>query len=373
MREDLATASHAKKTTMGENALVPLPASAMETMTVQADLAEGVNIEAPTRKRVSPSHFIKGVPWHQQLDGLSCAAGSLETVFHYWGVDIDQREIMNVARTSSSGTSSSEVVRTGQFSMLSDAKGVYSHSSGPFGGFSARRMGYAAFSHTSDECWFEDLKAIVADDIPVIVLMSYEPTGGEGHYRVVIGYDDAQQLIYLIEPWNQDTKHQTQWEGVIAWSYSDFQRAWDYLEQGATQPYYGAVIMPWSLCIAVKGKRAVGAVLTLTAKINYSCPEPFDKSQFPAQGAMAQIKLPKGMTLIRGATELFLGRLNAGDTINVTWDVLCSADPNGMKISVTATGVILGSVPAACWQGRSVSYPAYSYSDMIGGEAIIEL
>jgi hypothetical protein len=47
------------------------------------------------------SHFIRSVPFHRQVTEWSCGDGSLEMVLSYWAGDIDQRELIDVARTGS--------------------------------------------------------------------------------------------------------------------------------------------------------------------------------------------------------------------------------------------------------------------------------
>jgi hypothetical protein len=47
-----------------------------------------------------------------------------------------------------------------------------------------------------------------------------------------------------------------------------------------------------------------------------------------------------------------------------------------MFISVTAGGLVSGNVPDATWGGRydqQNCYPAYDYTDMIGGEGALVL
>lgn len=56
------------------------------------------------------AHMISDVPWHKQITALSCGAGSLEIVFDYWGPDINQKEIADVARTSSSAAGATATV-----------------------------------------------------------------------------------------------------------------------------------------------------------------------------------------------------------------------------------------------------------------------
>jgi hypothetical protein len=314
------------------------------------------------------AHMITNVPWHQQLNALSCGAAALEIVFDYWGPDINQKEIMNVARTSSAGTWTFDMERTGQFSYLSDAQGRFFPSEGPVGGLVERSLGFASFSHSSSMCWLDELKTLIDMNIPVIVLMSYTPSGGGGHYRVVIGYNDSQQLIYFSDPWGRDTNHLTGWTGVISWSYSDFETGWNYIESGSANPYFGVAIIPWSVDIDIKGTATKGSTITVTASIQYPCPEPFDNTQYPAKDAMAHIILPAGTILSNPSTTIYLRDLKAGNSATATWAVFCAENVVGKTVSVSACGTTFGGVPEAHSQGKTVHYPAYAYSDVIGGQ-----
>ena len=319
------------------------------------------------------SHMITGIPYHEQMNGLSCGAGSLEMVFDYWGPDVDQKEIMNVARTSSMGTWTPDIVRTGQFSELSSAMGNYFPNVGPTAGFPERPTGYAAFGFSSERFWLPELKVLIANDIPVIVLMNYAPTGGGGHYRVVMGYDDARSLIYFIDTWGRDTLHLNDWTGILPWTYSDFQLGWDYAEYGTAHPYFGAVVLPWSVDAEVKGKLQVGSTVAVTARITYPCPAPFDSSMFPASDSFADITLPAGLTLVGSQPHVTLGTMIGGTSVTVTWAVHVDGKVSGSQIGVNAGGYVSGQVPEARWNGQSVYYPAYDYSDVIGGSTTIDL
>jgi hypothetical protein len=328
----------------------------------------GIGI-APTYSAGSlRAHFIVNVPWHEQLNALSCGPAALEIVFDCYGPDIDQKEIFNVARTSSVGTWTFDVERAGHFSYLSSAQGKFFPSVGPSSGFEERPLGYASFSYSSSRFWFDELKTLIDKDIPVIVLMKYTPSGGGGHYRVVIGYDDSQQVIYFCDPWGRDTNHLTDWSGLVNWSYSDFERGWNYAEYGSVNPYFGVAIMPWRVNLAVKGEATKGSVITVTAGIQYPCPRPFDNTEYPGRDAKAQIVLPEGTTLLSGSGIVSLGTLKAGSGATVTWKVLCNMNAAGKVISVSAWGIVSGTVPAAHWNGQTVYYPAYKYDDAIGGE-----
>jgi len=334
-------------------------------------LMPAVNVEG--KPSLPTSHMIAGIPYHEQLNGLSCGAGSLEMVFDYWGPDINQKEIMNVARTSSMGTWTPDIVRTGQFSELSSAMGSYFPNVGPYAGFPERATGYAAFGFSSEKFWLPELKTLIANDIPVIVLMNYSPTGGGGHYRVVMGYDDSQSLIYFIDTWGRDTLHLNDWTGILSWTYSDFQLGWDYAEYGTAHPYFGAIVLPWSVSAELRGKAQVGSTVAVTAKITYPCPQPFDSSLFPASDSFAKISLPSGMTLVSSSQEVSLGTMGAGTSVTVTWSVHVDAKVSGSQIVVDAGGYVSGHVPDANWNGQSVYYPAYDYTDVIGGSTTIAL
>ena len=70
-------------------------------------------------------------------------------------------------------------------------------------------MGYASFPYSSEKFWLTDLEGLIATDTPVILLMTFEPNGGSGHYRTAIGYDDTKSIIYFSDPWGREQKHQT--------------------------------------------------------------------------------------------------------------------------------------------------------------------
>jgi hypothetical protein len=68
-----------------------------------------------------------------------------------------------------------------------------------------------------------------------------------------------------------------------------------------------------------------------------------------------------------------LGDMKAGSTARATWKVRIGEPVSGKSITVQAQGKVSGQVPEAHWTGMSVSYPAYSYTDAIGGNGSIKL
>ena len=314
------------------------------------------------------SHLITNVPWHRQMNGLFCGAASLEIVLDYWGADPTQKAVADVARSSSIGTWSFDILRGGQFSALSAAQGAFFPNEAPTAGFPGQPLGYATFAHAAQTMWLDDLKALIAADIPVILLMYFEPSlKGGAHYRVAIGYDDAQGIMYFSDPWGRDMRYLPGMSGVIAWSYADVQTMWNYVGYGTDVPFFGVAMMPWNVNVRVQGGTKAGALETVTATVTYPCPAPFATTQFPASATTATITTPAGVTVL-GAPTVNLGTFAAGSTATVSWQLrVDQTPPVGATITVQAQGLVSGSVPAADWQGQSQSYPPYSYTDAIGG------
>jgi hypothetical protein len=331
-------------------------------------------IEAATAKSSLPgAHIIKGIDQHKQINGLGCGPASLEILFDFWGPDVDQKAIADVARTSSIGTYTWDIVRTGQFSYLSAAQGNFFPGAAPTAGFPPRRLGYASFSHSSDAFWWDDLKALIAADVPVVLLMKYSPDDPKGHYRVIVGYDEYKGVVYFMDPWDRDLGKVTNPDGTVTWTMSDFQTCWDYAGYGTANPHWGAIIVPWSVSLQTTGGKAAGSVLKVTAVITYSCPRPFDYLSYPASDAYAEIRLPVGMHLQRGSVRVSVGNLLAGRSFVVSWVVHLDTDGTEATIAVSTGGRVSGAVPEANWRGNGVSYPPYNYADEIGGKAVIKL
>ena len=319
------------------------------------------------------SHMIADFPWHQQMNGLFCGEGVLEGVYDYYGPDINQKEIADVARSSSAGTWTYDMVRAGHFSNMSSAQGRFFPHEAPVAGYPERALGYASFPHSSDQFWLEDLKRLIASDTPVIVLMTFEPNGGGGHYRTVIGYDDTKGIIYFSDPWGRDQKHQTDKTGITAWTYDEMQSGWNYTAEGESHPFWGMVMMPWQVNVKTTGSLKPGSKATVTADITYPCPLPFDSSMFAARDAAATITLPDGISLDSGSRNISLEDVLAGSTEKASWKINIDELASGKTILVQARGMVSGQVPEANWTGIGVSYPPYSYTDAIGGDGSIQL
>jgi hypothetical protein len=107
---------------------------------------------------------------------------------HATGEELDQRAIMDVLRTSEVlGTFSGDVVRGGQFSHMSEAQGRQFPEQAPTRGWDSKRwpdqLGLGAFGHRRMTCWLDELKTVIAQDIPAIILMEFGdvPFDGVSH------------------------------------------------------------------------------------------------------------------------------------------------------------------------------------------------
>ncbi len=330
------------------------------------------------------SHIISDVPYHKQETAFSCGPAALEILYDFWGVDVDQNAIANVARSSSIGTYTWDMVRSGFFSHLSSSQGKFFPRNAPKAGYPERPLGYISFDYSSDTFWWPTLKELLARDIPVVLLMNFASNDDTGHYRVIVGYDEDKEVVYFVDPWGRDLNKKTNLDGTITWSMTDFANAWNYIGYGTTHPYWGTVMMPWMVTIHTNGETTAGSVLEVTAEITYPCPQPFDCSAYSASNIGAEIILPPGMYVLGGSPRVDIGELQAGETATVIWNVKLDADGSGTSITVKATGLVSGAVPEVGKNNKKAdkdndkngnrnSYPPYTYTDEVGVEESIEL
>ncbi len=322
------------------------------------------------------AYLISDVPYHKQITGLSCGPAALEILYDFWGEDIDQKAIADVVRSSSIGTYTWDMMRSGCFSHLSAAQGRFFPHDAPKSGYPERPLGYASFDYSSDTLWWSTLKGLIAQDIPVVLFMKFAPNDDTAHYRVIVGYDEEEEVVYFMDPWGRDLNRVTNLDGTVTWSMSDFENAWNYTGYGTSRPYWVTVMMPWTVAIYTTGETTAGSVLEVTAEITYPCPQPFDCSAHSAFNTIAEIILPTNMYLLEGSSRIDIGYFQAGESVTVTWKVKLDADGSGSSITVTATGLLSGAVPEIDWKGNKNNkdfYPAYNYTDEIGVETSIGL
>ena len=282
-----------------------------------------------------PQSYYISVPYHHQIRGYYCGPAALEMIFDFYGPDVHQLEIGEVARTTPDGTFTFDMIRAAHFSNLSTSVGRA--LSGNITGYTARKLGYAAF-----EYWgmtMEELKSLIAEGYPIVVLTPW-------HYRVAVGYNST----YV-------TFQDSYWGEMLNMTYDDF------LQQWTSQGSWGLFVSPWDVKVSIPRNVSPESVFNVTATITYPAPPPFSTTQYPASSSNATLTLPAGLSLVPGETAtktIGTGNLAAGESGTVSWMV--KADSLGAyTVFVEAEGEVSGFVPPL------ESYPQYDYEDRIGG------
>ncbi len=305
----------------------------------------------------SSSAAYVSVPFHYQSNIYYCGPAALEMVFDYYGEDTPQTEIADVARTHPNVTYIDELRRAAHFSNLSTSLG--DEMPGNLTGYSARKIGYAAFEQGGLALTIDDLKALIDGGKPLIVLMWWTPSKVYGHYRVVVGYNKTHIITH--DPWNKNVWGGTYGGANTSMTYSTFLDLWQYSGN------WGLLVHPWEIEMQMPSTVSKGDNFQATANITYPCPTPFNKADYPASSCKATIKLPEGLELGLGeTTQHSLEDVSAGNSVQTSWSI--NASETGFhNISVTVTGIVEGNV----WAHET--YPSYNYTDEIGGSRINSL
>ena len=311
-------------------------------------------IDADNRDRyplINPvaEHYID-VPFYYQVETYYCGPAALQMVFDFYGENISQFEIADVARTVPYVTYTDELRRAAHFSNVSTSMG--SEMPENITGYTARKLGYAAFEMGGTT--LDDLKSLIDQDFPIILLMRWVPEEEYGHYRVAIGYNKTH--VFLHDPWNN-----IEWGGDyggpnLTMNYTFFLDMWNYMGN------WSLFVSPWRVIIDMPRDVYVGQRFTVTANITYICPSPFSSYEYPASSCNATITLLEGLTLADSekATKN-IGNLQAGDTAQAFWTVEAKHSENH-SLAIEAEGKISGFVGEKPDVG-----PSYDYQDRIGG------
>lgn len=333
------------------------------------------------------SCLIDDVPLYQQIDAKGCGAVSLQMVFEHYGPFIDQREIYDAAR--SGGTTLPDMARAAQFSSYSTAAGDR-FPGFQVTGYTGRAVGYAGFYYASTEPWLDELKAIVAQGYPVIVLVKWLPDyDGGDHYRVVIGYDDDEGVLLMRDGWVREFKDDQEYEGSTSqlasdnakdteyapfkMTYEDFMVTWSELSTtrwGVPDKFYGAVLVtPWEVELSMPSRVHVGEEFEVSAVARYPCLHPFGTGDFPrflAEDVEMAIGLGDGLELVGCSASVPMENLEAGGEMEFSWTVVATGTGD-WSVDVSASGFVSGSL--GVWK----DYPAYDYKDLIGGSGASEV
>jgi len=165
----------------------------------------------PYRKALpEKGHLIRKVPFEKWLERNYCGPACLAMVLNYWDEkrSFSQRKIADETYDSASqATYNSELV-------------LY-----------PRTQGYESFSFQGS---LPILKEVVGKDIPVIVLTKPVSQIAKGHYRVVVGFDEDEDLVIFHDPY---------FGGRMAMTAEDFLKVWD-LGRGRNQARWMMAVVP---------------------------------------------------------------------------------------------------------------------------------
>lgn len=296
-------------------------------------------------------HLIE-VPFYYQEKDYYCGPAALQMVFDFYGENVSQDEVADVARTAPYVTYTDELRRAAHFSNVSTSAGAEMAEN--ITGYTLRKLGYAALE--AGGMTLDDLKSLIDQDFPIILLMRWIYGEQYGHYRVVVGYNDS--CIFLHDPWNPAWGYTEIGGPYNAMNYTFFLSMWSYSGN------WGLLVSPWKITIIILKTVPAGGYFAVAANMSYVSPDPFSVYQYPASSCNASIILPANLTLAEGenVTQSF-GNLQAGSSAQTFW-IVEAAQPGNYSITVQAEGTVCGLVGE-----KPESGPSYEYEDIIGGSA----
>ena len=210
----------------------------------------------------TPAGCTLEVPHHYQRTSYNCGPASLQMVFGDWGAAIDQADIAKVAHTtiSAGGTARLDLRRAGHFSHLSAAYGTPTLI-----GYAARPLGFASIPANWEtapnyQSRYEDLKRLVCEGYPMILLTWYDETFDAGHYRVLKGYDDGLGVFVVHDPW-----YTPPYQGPDLFLEQSFlvDTLWPY-QNGR---YWGLFVAPWIVSVSAPDTVEMGRTFTVSAAV----------------------------------------------------------------------------------------------------------
>jgi hypothetical protein len=195
------------------------------------------------------------------------------------------------------------------------------------------------------------------------------------HFRVVVGYDDVADTISMYDPWDRANEFGDLQPRLFTISSEHMCSLWQYQESNGPLVYggyFGAAMVPWTVQLSYD--ETVAGHLAVTAFVSYTCPPVFNCSSAPvASNVSIVLSLPPQLSLVNGTGTVEIDMWGAGSNTTVVWlaqedeSYFPSTDAGPSYITVQAFGVVSGSIPEYV-----PFYPAYNYSDIIGGFAHVQ-
>jgi hypothetical protein len=291
-----------------------------------------------------PAYNIPGVPYHFQITSWYCGPASLQMMMDYWGEEVNQHDIADVANdVVGSGTNRTDMRRAAHFSGRSQCiqnPSLY--------GYTERQLGYACTEANFYSNPGQKLKNAIYEGYPVFILTWFGPTHGAGHYRLVKGWDDSLSAFIMHDPWYYGSlcgPDLVMSETLLVddlWVYSG---------------HWSMIACPWELEPVIDASPAPGDTFTVDLQVCYPGPTLRYENQYTCTDCEATVALPAGLSLAGGPATRSLPDMASGDTTRVSWDVVASGQGD-YSIAFQAQGTLTGA---------SASYP--SYTDTIGGRS----
>ncbi len=295
--------------------------------------------------------LIQSVPMHYQINDYYCGPAALEMILDYYGPDIPQDEIAEVARTyePSGGTFCDDMRRAGHFSNISKSRGL--EIPGSLTGYTSRRIGYASFETNLNN--ITCLKELIDLGYPILIITWSGEAHEYKHFRVVTGYNHQNGVIQnfiLNDPWIGPNYIMDVNMFIDLWS---------------AHANWSLFVCPWNIKLEYPSTVEINSNFTVTASIQYPCPIYFNPLDYPATDSRIKIALPNGLSLApyENETKPLDGyNMHARDNVTVQWNITAGSTNLEGFISIEAFGKISGSVAS-----HNIMLQ-YSYVDKIGVE-----
>ncbi len=304
-----------------------------------------------------PSYYdISSVPHYYQGTSYHCGPASLEMVFDYWGVHVNQTDIGYAAAANSGyGVYTDDLRRAAHFSQNSTAPGDPTLQ-----GYDERWCGYAAsenqwsYPNTGDPDYvdrYTDLKNLISSDYPVIPLTYYDTSHSSGHFRVIKGYDDGTNVFIVHDPW-----YSPPYQGPnVHFNQTIF------VDDLWTRYYRWALFTaPWFLDYDVSPNPPPrGTQFTFSLDVEYPGPHPFDGDYNVNPAVYANLIEAGGYEMAAGESNMKVisGISTTGTSGSTSWQMIAPCDevPTPVVLTNYACGIVSGS-----------STHDASYTDQIG-------
>ncbi len=320
---------------------------------------------SPLFPKVGSTTVNISVPYYKQPNDYYCGDACLEMVFDFFGENISQLEIADVARTvHPDGTWEDDMRRATHFSEISTSVGNEILGAN-ITGYSDRRYGYVAFEQRFTNA--QNITQFIDAGYPLIVLMLYNyPDNAVGHFRVVTGYiaDDngAVEKFIVHDPWNYTWPGTYQGPGVEI-KYSNFTECWAWANN------WSLFLCPWTYTVEAPPVVEVNVPFTVSAKLTNLCPAFGNSSAGNLTLQNATIQLPPGFELAGAETltkTFGASTIITNETSVIEWQVVGTVPGASGSFTINATSLVNGTTVTH----PDSPAPGYFYTDIINGTGI---